>query len=96
LASLKQDAQDMPRLKALHARLTQTEVRTLVDGFLKHGDHVALRDLVTAVVDHATLVERVPTTRSRWLRFEVCWTADVDKLLSAGLLWLADDVERPA
>jgi hypothetical protein len=97
-AQIAGDADTLPRLKALHSRLHATEIRDVVRRLSACGDSAAgeLRDLVTALVDHATIVERYPETRSTWLRLEVRWTPDVQKLLAAGLLWLDTPPAPPA
>jgi hypothetical protein len=49
-AQLKHDAQALPRLRALHERLTTTEIGSLIDQFVARGDTVSLRDLLVDVV----------------------------------------------
>jgi hypothetical protein len=85
-AQLAHDAKALPRLRALHERLTRTEIGTLIDQFVARGDRVGLRDLLVALVESATLVKRQPEVRSLWLRFEVNWSDDVALLARAGLL----------
>jgi DNA invertase Pin-like site-specific DNA recombinase len=94
-AQLKHDAQALPRLRKLHERLTKTEIGDVIDGLQAHGDEVGLRDLVTGLVQSATLVERYPQTRSTWLRLHVTWQPDVQKLLDHGYLTLAPERQRP-
>jgi DNA invertase Pin-like site-specific DNA recombinase len=94
-AALKHDAQALPRLRKLHERLTRTEIGSLIDQFLARGDSAGLRDLIVELVESATLVERVPQMRSRWLRFEVNWTEEVGLLVRAGLLTFAPEPEPP-
>jgi hypothetical protein len=85
-AHLAHDAQALPRLRALHERLTTREIGSQIDEHLARGNTVGLRDLLVDLVQSATLVERYPDVRSRWLRFEVTWTEEVGLLARAGLL----------
>jgi hypothetical protein len=90
-----QRARDIPNLRALHERLTQTPLATLVDRLTERGKEAELRDLVLALVASAHLVERQPHYRSTWVRLDITWTPDVQTLLDAGLLQLASPPERP-
>jgi hypothetical protein len=85
----------VPRLRALHERLTRTEVAALVDGFVAHGDGAGLRDLLTSLVESARITERRPQSHPVWLRAEVSWLPDVAQLLDAGLLFLAEPPQGP-
>jgi hypothetical protein len=96
LAVLQDAAKETPRLRRLHEKLTRTSVGGLVDTLVAQDDPAGLRDLIVTLVDHATVVERYPSTRSWWMRCQVTWSADVYKLLQAGLLTLGPEPERPA
>jgi hypothetical protein len=73
----------------------KTEISTLVDQLLARGDVIGLRDLITELVESATLVERVPVVRSLWLRLEVTCTEEVALLARAGLLTFGPEPEPP-
>jgi DNA invertase Pin-like site-specific DNA recombinase len=88
LAQVAAGAEALPRLRALHKKLGQTELGPLCERLRAQGNTVALRDLLTELVDHATLAERFPERRSTWLRLEVTWTPDVATLVQHGLLVL--------
>jgi len=95
LATFSASTEALPRLRALHARLTQTEIPQLIDGLRAAGETVALRDTVTELVQSAVLADSWPERRRAWLRFEVTWTDDVQKLIDAGLLWLDEQPQPP-
>lgn len=95
LADVTQKAAIIPDLRALHERLTRTELATVVSTLSDQGDDDGLRALLLEVVQSACLVERRPARNSTWLRLEVTWTPDVQMLLDAGLLWLDATPEPP-
>jgi hypothetical protein len=89
LASVQRAPDRMPDLQALHARLSQTELRTLFARLLwtdgaRH--QAAVRAILLETVSSAVLLEREPARYSTWLRMQVTWTADVQDLLDAHLL----------
>jgi DNA invertase Pin-like site-specific DNA recombinase len=95
LEQTAQRARDIPKLRALHERVTQTPLADVVDRLLEQGKEAELRDLVLALVASARLAERQPRYRSTWIRLEVTWTPDVQTLLDDGKLWLSPPPERP-
>jgi site-specific DNA recombinase len=95
LEQTAQRARDIPNLRALHERLTQTPVATVVDKLMDQGKETELRDLILALVESAQLVERQPRYRSTWIRLEITWTPAVQTLLDVGKLHLAPLPERP-
>jgi Recombinase/Resolvase, N terminal domain len=93
LAAMETSAAQMPDLRALHLRLTQTEIPMLIDALVVQDDRQGLRDLVQDLVQCARIVERVPASHARWLRAEVTWTPDIQLLLEHKLLTL--DTPKP-
>jgi hypothetical protein len=90
---METSAAQMPDLRALHLRLTQTEIPMLIDALVVQDDRQGLRDLVQDLVQCARIVERVPASHARWLRAEVTWTPDIQLLLEHKLLTL--DTPKP-
>jgi DNA invertase Pin-like site-specific DNA recombinase len=95
LATTGQRAAALPDLKSLHERLARTEIGSVVDALVAHGDDEGLRDLVLALVASASLVERVPTYHPTWGRMAVTWSPDVQTLLDARLLRLDPPLPSP-
>jgi hypothetical protein len=86
---------NMSRLRAVHTKLTRTQVADAIDGLQVTGDTQGLRELLVGLVDSARVVERRPESHPVWLRAEVRWVADVETLLAAGLLQLAHPPAAP-
>jgi hypothetical protein len=86
---------NITRLRALHERLTRTQVADLVDGFVAHDDTEGLRHLAVSLVASAAIVERRPQSHPVWARAQVSWEPDVTQLLDAGLLQLAEAEPAP-
>jgi site-specific DNA recombinase len=59
------------------------------------GDEDAVRKLIAPLVAKASIAERTPVRRSKWVRLAVEWSLEVGLLLQAGLLVLGPDVPRP-
>jgi hypothetical protein len=95
LAAASVPAVNVTRLRALHERLPRTEMVDLVDSLAAHGDTEGLRELVAGLIASATIVERRPQSHPIWLRAEVAWVPDVEHLLGAGLLQLAEPEPGP-
>ena len=95
LATASAPLRNVSHLRALHERLTRTEVAALVDGLQAHDDPPELRDLLRGLVASARIIERRPDSHPVWLRAEVPWVPDVDHPLGAGLLFLADPPAGP-
>jgi hypothetical protein len=88
VTDLGQRAARAPALRALHARLTRTEIPALVALLRERGDLEGLRELAQGLVTAARIVERRPESHPKWLRAEVTWHPDIPTLLEAGLLRL--------
>jgi hypothetical protein len=95
LAAASAPLLNIPRLRALHERLSRTQVADLVDGLYAHDDTPGLRDLLLHLVESAHITERRPHSHPVWLRAAVSWVPDVVQLLSAGLLQLAEAAPAP-
>src|SRR5207248_7615267 len=81
----------VPDLRALHERLTRTDLRAVFAGLdWAHDDGhcAAVRALLLDAVSSAVLMERRPSWHSTWLRVEVTWSAAVQELLAVGALTL--------
>jgi len=76
--------------RAPHRRLAEQESSTLVDAFLARGDDTALHLFVRGLVTSVRIVERLPERQPKWLRAEVTWQPEVQWLLDAGVVHLAD------
>jgi hypothetical protein len=96
LAAIPKPAVSLPDLKSLHDRLTRTQVAELVDSLEAAGDEAGLRELLVALLASAYVVDRLPATKSKWVRVAVTWDADVRMLLDAGLLEIGPAPERPS
>lgn len=97
LAAIPRPTVSLPDLKALHDRLTRTQPADLVDALEAAGDEEGLRELLVEFVERACVVDRLPATKSKWVRVEVvAWAKDVQLLLNAGLLTLRPAPERPS
>jgi hypothetical protein len=96
LAQFSRRASRVPDLRALHKRLTTTEIASVVDELvarradpaLHEGATAKLRTLIVDLVSSARMVERWPEHKSTWVRLEVEWTESVQTLLDAGALKL--------
>jgi hypothetical protein len=95
VAALSERPVVIPDLRALHARLTQTEIADVVDRLEAQGDEAGLREVVQDLIVSARVVERRPARRSTWARMAVTWTAQIHTLLDAGLLRLTDGSTPP-
>jgi hypothetical protein len=95
IATVPAPAVSMPSLRTLHEQLRKADLATVIDQLAAQGDEVGLRDLLLLLVNKATVLDRVPANKSKWLKVEVRWTQDVELLLKASLLTLAPDVQRP-
>jgi len=85
----------MARLRAVHTKLTRTQVADAIDDLQDQGDTQGLREFLGGLVDSARVTERRPESHPVWLRAEVRWVPDVETLLAAGLLHLADSPAGP-
>ncbi len=95
LAALPDAGPSMLDLQAAHARFLQMDVPTVMDTLAAQGDEAALRDLLLGLVTSATIVERQPAQKSKWLRARVQWSLDVRALLDAGQADLLPDPAPP-
>jgi DNA invertase Pin-like site-specific DNA recombinase len=88
LAERTDRAEQLPALRELHTRLTQTEIPDLIDALLAQEDKDGLRELLLSLIATARIVERWPARQPVWARADISWTPDVQTLLDAGLLRL--------
>jgi hypothetical protein len=95
LAGVDTRAAQLPNLRELHHKLTQTEIPALVDALAAGGDDEGLRDLVKSLVHKAQIVERIPYRNPRWFRAGVTWQQDILLLLEHGLLRLDPPIASP-
>jgi DNA invertase Pin-like site-specific DNA recombinase len=95
LAAVPAPSISIPDLESLHRKLMQTEAAAIVDGFLEVGDEAGLREWLVELVETARVVDRVPANKTKWVRVAVTWTQPVQILLTAGLLTLGPEPERP-
>jgi hypothetical protein len=97
LTAIPRPAISLLDLKDLHDRLRRTQPADLVDALETAGDEAGLRDLLVDLIERACVVDRLPATKSKWVRVEVvAWAKDVQVLLNAGLLTLGPAPERPS
>jgi site-specific DNA recombinase len=95
LAATSAPLLNVARLRAVHDKLTRTQVADAIDGLRDQGDTQGLRELLVGLIDSARVTERRPESHPVWLRAEVRWVTDVETLLAAGLLQLADPPAAP-
>ncbi len=96
LATSTHRAAQMPTLRELHARLSVTEIASVMARLEEHDDMKGLRALLQDLIVSAHIVERRPETHPTWLRAAVVWTPDVQTLLDASLLHLDPPAPGPA
>jgi hypothetical protein len=75
-------------LLALHRRLVQLDLGREIEQAVQAQNWLLLREFCQTVVQSATVVERRPQKKARWLRMEVEWVPEVRDLLAHGLLAL--------
>ncbi len=95
-AETSQRAAVVPDLRALHERFTQTEIATVVNRLIEKDDTAALRELLQGLVASARVVDRQPFYHPVWVQLAVTWKPNVQLLLDAGLLTLAEAAPPPA
>jgi hypothetical protein len=69
LAEMDTRVAALPDLRALHEKLTRTELASAIDTLAAQNDSDGLRELLLGVVDSARLVER----RQRWSSYARCF-----------------------
>jgi hypothetical protein len=96
LAALPERHVDTVKAKDVHDLLMQRDIATFVANARARGDVEALRDIVVQTVSTARIVARGSRSgsgrRATWARADVEWTPEVQLLLEAGRLVLANDV----
>jgi site-specific DNA recombinase len=95
LAALPETAPSVLDAKTLHEAFSTVHLAGLVDQLATEGMETELRDLVLKLVASATIIERIPATRSKWLRAAVVWSEPVQALIDAGQVTLSPDVLSP-
>jgi hypothetical protein len=80
---------------ALHERLAEADLAGRVQRAYEAGDVPLLRELLAALVQSATIVERTRWGKKVWLRAAVTWTPQVAALIRAGYLLLDEPAEAP-
>ncbi len=96
LAALPPSPPSVLDAKQLHAEFSRIDLATVIDGLVQENMEAELRSLVLKLVKSATITERIPATRSTWLRAEVEWNEPVQALIDAGQIELGPDVQSPA
>jgi hypothetical protein len=89
LAALPVAAVNLPAVRDLYTLLSTISLREEIE---EARDTRELRDVVGVLVEKAWVVERVPQSRSKWLRMEVHWSQEAAMLLESGL-WVLDEQE---
>jgi hypothetical protein len=98
LAALPQRTTDVQRARAVHERLSQTDMAALVESLQAADDSVGLRELLLGTMNEAHITERQtggPGGRSVWARARVKWSDDVQLLLDENCLGLGAAPEPP-